>query len=150
MSSFKVGAAYYYTMAICILDGIFISCFRMYRRARAALQQQGRRHSACGLAARRGAACGVRRTRIPFHVTHCVFDRRSFQLYQEVRECARYFGCLEKMQQHCCVSSVLEIENSLLRVYAFLFAFADYVFIHVQNPTRFMEMPMKTSYCTFL
>ena len=32
----------------------------MYRRARAALQQQGRRRSACGVAARCGAACGGR------------------------------------------------------------------------------------------
>ena len=38
---------------------------------------------------------------------------------------------------------MLEIENSLLRVYAFFFAFAKYVFIQVQNPMRFMEMPMK-------
>jgi hypothetical protein len=73
-------------------------------------------------AAARAAWCGMRRTRIPFHVTHFVFDRRSFQLYQEVRECARYFGCLEKnattlLLQN--VSSVLEIESSLLRVYAF-------------------------------
>ena len=51
----------------------------------------------------RAAWRAKRRMRIPFHVTHCVFDRRSFQMYQEVRECARYFGCLEKMQQHCCI-----------------------------------------------
>ena len=91
----------------------------MYRRARAALQQQGRRRrrrrrrqraaaAAANVAATavgRAAWRAKRRMRIPFHVTHCVFDRRSFQLYQEVRECARYFGCLEKMQQHCCYSS---------------------------------------------
>ena len=58
--------------------------------------------AAATAAARAAWRRGMRQTRIPFHVTHCVFDRRSFQLYQEVRECARYFGCLEKMQQHCC------------------------------------------------
>ena len=46
-------------MAICILDGIFISCFRMYRRARAALQQQGRGEAALRRGAH-GAACGGR------------------------------------------------------------------------------------------
>jgi hypothetical protein len=48
------------------------------------------------------------------------------------------------------VSSVLEIESSRLRVYAFFFfAFAKHVFIQVQKPTRFMEMPMKTRIALF-
>ena len=47
------------------------------------------------------------------------------------------------------VSSVLEIESSRLRVYAFFFAFAKHVLIQVQKPTRFMEMPMKTRIALF-
>ena len=48
------------------------------------------------------------------------------------------------------VSSVLEIEklSSSPRLRLFV-AFAKYVFIQVQNPTRFMEMPMKTRIALF-
>ena len=46
----------------------------MYRRARDA--HVPRYNNKAAAAARAAWRRGVRRTRIPFHVTHCVFDRR--------------------------------------------------------------------------
>ena len=72
----------------------------MYRRARAALQQQGRRRSACGVAARRGAACGGREYHSTLLIVYSIVVASN--CIKKSENVPGILGVWEKMQQHCC------------------------------------------------